>query len=240
MWGILMKNVMPRVGNDGYNYFTYGYGQTWSVETDAGKVQYTIEDAYLQDEVQWYSVFVAGGNVSQRREMPIQRFEYMLNSARDVQLLNRGELLEMPVLKNEVEKYYERYVKDRNRRKREANGKLKDNKEYQKLIAEEKELTPRWAIAIVRGNDTEISRSMGEIISKKRAIYQELGIDLSDLLPPEVCGECNNKGITKKGAICACALCKSEEIKAFCAAERFVERKKQEKMNEIKDEGQRA
>lgn len=235
MWGDLMKNVQPKIGKDGYNYFTYGYGTAWQVETDAGTVVYTIVDGFLQDEKQWYVVHVEGDRVSKYREMAIQRLQYILESSQRIELLDDGEPREMPVLKAEVEKYYDRYVKARNKRKREANGKLKDHKDYQKLVSEEKELTPKWAKAILHGSDTEIERRMEEIISKKRAIYQELGIDLSDLLPPEVCEECNNKGITSKGAICKCALQKEEAIKAYCAAERVVERKKQEKMNEDKN-----
>lgn len=63
MWGDLM-NVQPKIGNDGYNYFTYGYGATWEVETDSGTVKYTIVDGFLQDEKQYYVVRIEGDSVN--------------------------------------------------------------------------------------------------------------------------------------------------------------------------------
>ena len=73
---------------------------------------------------------------------------------------------------------------------------------------------------------------MKKINAEKRAILDKLGIKPSDLKTVEKCGECEDKGITPKGNICACALAQSVKIRAYCAAERLVELKIEEQLNE--------
>lgn len=233
-----MKRVEDlRVGNDGYYYFTYNVGAKYEIKTPMGTVIYEIVSVGMVEENQIYCIHVQGEAINMYREMPIQRLQYILLSAQGVNKIEDGEPEELPATKAEVELYYSRYVKLRNKRKREANAKLKEDKDYQKLVLEEKELTPKWAQAICKESAEafEIEEKINRLTTEKRAIIEKLGIRLSDLKAPEVCATCGDKGITAKGQICACAIERSAQIKAYCSAERLVERKKEEKMYENED-----
>ena len=230
----MTKKREQRVGSDGYYYFAYNVNAAYAVKTATGTVTYEIVEAIYREGEQSYTVRVSGKQETRHREMSLQRLNYVLKNA---EVTNEGTPEELPVTKEEVELYYIRCVRLRNKRKREATAKLKEDKEYQKLLAEEKELTPKWAQAIRWENAlaNELEKRVAIINAKKRAILDKLDVRLSDLKTSEPCEVCAGKGITSKGKICECAFAIKNEIKAYCAAERLVERKKEEQMNEISD-----
>lgn len=223
-----------RIGDDGYYYFNYNLGAKYAITTGAGTVIYEILECIYRDEQEWYCVHVQGEILSVDREMSLERLRYIFSKAKSVTELSEGEVEELPVTKAEVELYYTRYVKAWNKRKREANATLNGDKEYLKLVAEEKELTPRLAQAICNesADERELEEKMKKLNAEKRAVMDRLGVKPTELKPLENCDVCGDKGITSRGGICACAYKQRAKIKAFCSAERVVERMKEEQLGE--------
>ena len=235
----MAKQASPaqRVGDNGYYYFTYDYGAQYEIKTSAGVAVYEILDCIYRDGVESYTVRVTSGGIAKEREITLQRLRYVFGTAQSVQVVHAGEVQELPVTKEEVELYYTRIVKARNKRKREANAILKEDKEYQKLLAEEKELAPKWAQAICNesADECELAEKMSKISAGKRAILQKLNVEASELKTFEACEVCKDKGVTERGEICACACAQSDKIKAYCAAERLVNMRIEEQLNERKN-----
>lgn len=220
----------PRIGEDGYQYFTYGLNAVFEVETQQGVVRYQIIGMQWSEsgEYQTYTVEVLTGELRQLRELSLDRLNYLLTATGTATELSPGDPQELPLTRTEVELYYEKEVKARGKRKREANAKLKEHKEYKSIISEEKELLPRCTEAFARcaENGSELEARIYELAARKRAILSELGISPADLASPEPCEECNGKGVTGHGWICACAHAQNEAIKAYSAAERRLARLK--------------
>ena len=230
VWGGVVKdkkNAAPVVGKDGYYYFRYNVNAKYEIPTGENAAVYEIVDCAYENNVQTYSVRVECGDVVKYRDMTIDRLNYLFETSQDVKVLNEGMPCEFPLTKSEVMQYYARAIKVRNFRKREANAKLKDDKDYQKLIDEEKKLTPKWSQAIAIGAEDadELGERIKQINVEKLAIMDKLGVKPGDLKAPEPCETCNDKGITPRGAICTCAQAQSDKIKAYCSAERLVEKK---------------
>lgn len=235
------KSEKPRVGRDGYYYFEYNVGAKYAVKTDTGIAIYEIIECIYRDEQQTYTVRVCSETLDTYREMSLARLRYIFATAQAMTEMNEGTPEELPVTKGEVELYYTRIVKARNKRRREVNAILKDDKDYQKLLDEEKALSPKWAQAIANESTDErtLEEQMQAIARKKREIMDKHNVLPAELKAPETCEKCNDKGITGKGDICLCAYKRSLEIKAFCSAERLVELRKEELLNvEIEDEEQ--
>lgn len=213
-----------RVGDNGYYYFTYDRGAEYEVKTHAGVAVYEILNGIYRDGAESYTVRVTSGGMSKERELTLQRLSYVFDSAQSVAMVKAGEPQELPVTKDEVELYYTRIVKARNNRKREANAILKADKDYQKLLAEEKDLAPKWALAICNesADERDIAEKMSKISEGKRAIMKKLNVEASELKTFEACAICKDKGITPRGEICTCAYAQSEKIKAYCASERLM------------------
>lgn len=221
------KNAAPVVGKDGYYYFRYNVNAKYEITTGENAVVYEIVDCAYDNAVQTYSVRVECGDVVKYRDMTIDRLDYLLETSKDVKVLNEGTPCEFPLMKADVMHYYAQEIKGRNKRKREQNAKLKDDKDYQKLIDEEKKLTPKWAQAIAMGAEDadELGERIKQINVEKLAIMEKLGVKPSDLKAPEPCETCGDKGVTSRGVICACAQAQSDKIKAYCSAERLVEKR---------------
>ena len=110
------------------------------MDTETGNVRYQILGARYTDGEQSYLIAVTSAAGETLREMPLQRLAYLLKSSKQVQEIEQGEETELPLTKEEVILYYTSTTKDRNKQKRETTAKLKDEKEYQALLAEEKKL----------------------------------------------------------------------------------------------------
>lgn len=231
------KNTAPVVGANGDYCFRYNQGAKYEITTGAGVAIYEIVDCFYENDVQTYAVGVECDGIKKYREMTIERLNFLFANAENVKELSAGNVCELPITETEVRHYYTFVVKARNKRRRESNAKLKDDKDYQKLLAESKELAPKWAQAICQGREDEkdLEAQMQENARKKREIMDKLGVRPADLETPETCENCDDKGITPRGMICTCAYAQAEKIKAFCGAERYVERQKEVFLNENKD-----
>ena len=231
------KNTAPVIGANGDYCFRYNQGAKYEITTGAGVAIYEIVECFYENDVQTYAVGVESDGIKKYREMTIERLNFLFANAENVKELSAGNVCELPITETEVRHYYTFVVKARNKRRREANAKLKDDKDYQKLLAESKELAPKWAQAICQGREDEkdLEAQMQENARKKREIMDKLGVRPADLEVPETCDNCDDKGITPRGMICTCAYAQAEKIKAFCGAERYVERQKEVFLNENKD-----
>lgn len=231
------KNSAPVIGANGDYCFRYNQGAKYEIKTGATVATYEIVCCFYESETQTYGVGVESGGVKKYREMTIERLNYLFENAENVKELSCGNVCELPITETEVRHYYTFVIKARNKRRREANAKLKDDKDYQKLLAESKELAPKWAQAICNGraDEKDLEAQMLENARKKREIMDKLGVRLADLETPETCEYCDDKGITPRGMICTCAYAQADKIKAFCGAERFVERQKEVFLNESQD-----
>lgn len=216
----------PQIGDNGYNYYTYGLGATWRVETPSFSVLYRIIEPHWDEdnEYQSFTVAVESPQGVQLREMTLDRLNYLLDHSLDVVQLDVGELVLLPLMKDEVERYYQKIVRERAKRKKESNAKLKAHAEYQALLGEEKLLVSAWIQASYKGDENEIAlkNRVSELAKKRKEIFSALEINSADLIIESECETCSEKGITAKGRICACAKAQAQYIKAYCAAERRV------------------
>lgn len=231
------KGRKPFIGTDGYAYYAYGEGAVFEVQTETGAAKYRIIEPLWREnsEKQSYlvEVYQEGSQEELLREMSQERLEYLLSGNNVVQILE-GELVELPLMKEEVERYYKFVVQERIKRKREANARLKEDKEYKEILSEEKLLTPLWAraIALQSHEEGDIAKRMGELAKKKMQIFNKHGIEPSVLSAAEVCEECEGSGILKSGKLCHCAKKQQKAIKAYVAATRLVEERKKEQLKE--------
>ena len=217
----------PIIGADGYQYYTYGIGATWKVETPSfSMLLYRIIAPHFEEdgEYQTYTVAVESPKDIQIREMTLDRLNYLLESSKKVEKIKDGVAVLLPLMKDEVEKYYQKIVRERVKKKKEANAKLKKHADYQALLGEEKLLIPAWIQASYEAaeNEMELEKRVAALAAKRKEIFAELEINASDLNAEDECETCGGRGITANGRICACAKQKASYIQLYCAAERRV------------------
>ncbi len=212
----------PYVGEDGRLYFNYPVGAELEFRTAAGKrFSLRIVGCEYEDGKEYYHLESEGKKLPSR--FSVERLEKQLNAA-PCEILSAGELQELPLLVEEVQRYYEERTKERNFANVEANSKLKGT-EYHKLLTATGGLKRRLMLAEADGraaDAAQIQQALDENKAKRVRILTEKGIDYKILTKVPDCELCGDTGLVD-GEICKCAIERAEQIKTFNAALRLAE-----------------
>lgn len=208
-------------GEDGKLYFNFAVGLKVQLrEERPGKEpeDYTLEitGCYYIGNTEYYDVKRDGLPLPQAQSA--NRVKYLL-SMYGVRTLNAGKRFEVPLLLDEVKRYYEYHE----RRKEAAQRKLDSLPEYSAICAEINGLNIKLAFAEIRGERDKYGAEnyksdIAAFTRRKLEIEQANGMqaDLDKLPRCELCGGKGHFG----GVICSCAIKRAATIKAFNAEER--------------------
>lgn len=211
----------PYVGENGRLYFNYPVGAEYQFRNAAGnKFSLRIIGCEYDSGKEYYFLESAGKELPAR--FSVEKLDKQL-AAMPYEVLNEGKRLELPLLKEEVEKYYGAKEKERSYANAKENEKLKGT-QHSSLVQANGKLKKRLMLAEADGradDAAQINAALAENNSKIAQILADKGIDIKILRKIPDCEQCGDTGIVK-GDICVCALKRGEQIKAFNAALRLI------------------
>ena len=144
------------------------------------------------------------------------------------QQMHCGEYVELPLLVEEVQAFYEQKQSEIDYANAQENRKL-NGTGYNKLLQKRAALRKCLMLAEAEGRAlgvAEYESKLAENGDKINKILEEKGVDVDKLIKVKQCELCGDSGIVG-GAICPCAMERAEQIKAFNAAIRLEARGEQ-------------
>lgn len=212
----------PYVGENGRMYFNYPVGAEYQFRNAAGiKFSLRIVDCDYEGGKEYYFLESAGKILPAR--FSVDKLEKQL-AAMPYEVLYEGKRRELPLLVEEVEKYYGAKAKERDYANVQENDKLKGTM-HGSLVQANGKLKKRLMLAEAEGREGDvalINKTMAENSAKIDQIRTLKGVDVKILKKIPNCELCNDTGIVD-GEICACAMERAEQIKAYNAALRLAE-----------------
>lgn len=218
----MTEQKKPYIGDDGRLYFNYPVGAEFEFRTAAGKrFSLRIVDCEYEGGKEYYFLESAGKLLPTR--FSVDKLEKQLTAA-PYETVRAGQLQELPLLVEEVERYYKEWTKERNFDNVEANNKLKGTA-YKSLVIAAGSLKKRLMLALADGRESDVAqirKDLSENEAKRDQILADRGIDYKVLTKAKDCELCGDMGIVD-GKICECAWERAEQIKVFNAALRLSE-----------------
>lgn len=205
-------------GEDGKLYYNFAKGLKVVLREGNGETakEYTLEiiGCKFSGDTEYYDI--ARDGVPLPYAQSANRVKFLL-SCFGVKTLATGERLELPLLLEEVKRFYSnRYHVYLN-----ACAKAEAIPEYKALATEARGFGQKigFALAFERTEEAaSLQKQQFDIQRRAKAILKKHGINPADL-KEHTCKKCGGRGFDYFG-ICGCALAQSDEIKKFCAAER--------------------
>lgn len=205
-------------GADGKLYYNFALGLKVVLREGNGETakEYTLEiiGCKFSGGTEYYDI--ARDGVPQPYAQSANRVKFLL-SCFGVKTLANGERLELPLLIEEVKRYYSNgyhvYLN--------ACAKAEAIPEYKALAHELRGFDYKIGTALAYERTDEaasLQKQQFEIQRRAEEILKAHGINPADL-KEQTCEKCGGKGFDYFG-ICDCALAQADKIKAFCAAER--------------------
>ena len=218
----MTEQKKPYLGDDGRLYFNYPVGAEFEFSNAAGKrFSQRIVGCEYENGKEYYYIESAGKELSAR--FSVENLEKQLSAA-PYKTLSVGELQELPLLVDEVQRYYQERTKERNFDNVEANKKLSGT-QYKALVKAAGSLKKRLMLAEADGravDAAQIRKALSENEAKRAQILADKGIDYRVLTKVKDCEICGDAGLVN-GKICECAINRTEQIKVFNAALRLAE-----------------
>ena len=215
----------PRELENGRLYFNYAVGAVYEIYPEHGESFICkILDCDYRTETEYYRLETTGNELA--RELTASELEFLL-SWFPYEELDAGELYELPLLNDEVLKYYSDARKELNKQNAEVNAKLKETTYFRNKSALESLRRP-IELAQVNGRKdeyAELSVKRQNLEAEQTAILAGLKIDETVLNKKAGCEKCNDSGLIS-GTICECAYARVEQIKQYNAIQRLISRKK--------------
>lgn len=213
----------PAQGDDGRLYFNFGVGSQYVFYPGGGEkpFNYIIVACEYSGDTEYYYIESNGKAIP--RPISANRLKFLLSTIRCEQIF-AGEQLELPLLREEVDKFYKAFNTERAIKRETARKKLRKT-EYGNLNAETIRLLMQIGTAEANGDEQEITRLNGELERKKAAAQKILdsnGITAEMLNDSYLCERCKDSGMRTEALICECARARTEEIKKYCAAKRLL------------------
>lgn len=205
-------------GADGKLYYNFSLGLKVVLREGKGETaeEYTLEivGCHFSSGTEYYDI--ARDGATQPYAQSANRVKYLL-SCYGIKTLADGKRLELPLILEEVQRYYSyRYhVYLRTSKQAEAIP------EYKALIYELRGFGFKIGTALAYGRTDEaasLQKSQFEIQRRIEAVLKAHEINPADL-EEQKCEKCDGKGYGYFG-ICDCAIAQADKIKEFCAAER--------------------
>lgn len=210
-------------GNDGKLYYNFAKGLKVVLREGKGKTaeEYTIEilNCHFFSGTEYYDV--ARDDIPQGYSLSANRVRYLF-SRYGIKTLAAGERVELPLLLEEVQRFYEHRERLCLKKQQQAEAIT----EYKALQYELRGLSQKIGIALAYERNEEaasLQKRQFDINRRIEAVLREHGLTLTDLQEVK-CDKCGGKGYNALG-ICDCAIKQADKIKAFCAAERLRVRK---------------
>lgn len=208
-------------GADGRLYYNFPLGLKVLLREgkDETAEEYTLEIVGCHfvngSGTEYYDI--ARDGVTQPYSQSANRVKYLL-SRYGVKTLAEGNQVELPLLFEEVFRYYQyrRIILENTTKQAEAIPQYKIFKEQ--FYAANREIFT----ALARNRLDEVAaleKKRDELSQRMESVLRVHGLDPADL-KEKYCENCRGEGYDAYG-ICDCALAQSDKIKAFCAAERL-------------------
>ena len=217
------NKIPPARGSDGRLYFNFGVGSQYIFYPDNGEkpFDYLILASEYVGNTEYYNIQSNGKTIP--RPISANRLKFLLSTIR-CELIEPGEQLELPLLREEVDEFYLAWNAERTITREAARKKLRKT-EYGNLYSEIRRLVMQTGIAEAKGDEQETARLNAELERKKTAAQKILdsnGITAEMLSNDYLCEKCKDSGMRTEAVICDCAHARTEEIKKYCAAKRSL------------------
>lgn len=206
-------------GDDGKLYFNFAKGLKVVLREGKGKTaeEYTIEilNCHFFSGTEYYDV--ARDGIPQGYSLSANRVRFLF-SRYGIKTLAAGERVELPLLLEEVQRYYE-YRNNLCLKKQQQAEALP---EYKALMYEARGFNLRIGKALAYDRTDEaasLQKQQFDLQRRAEAVLRAHGITPADLEEIK-CDKCGGKGFNSLG-ICDCAIKQAATIKAFCADERL-------------------
>ncbi len=211
------------IGEDGRAYYHFNAGERYRIRPPhAEQFIYEVVDMEYENGKEYYYLSVNGRVLETRYSLA----ELSLLLARfESELLDEGESIELPLLNEEVIRFYDDKKKHMRFQNAEANKILKQT-QYFVLQNAKYNQERRMRLAIAERNDDEAEaakKQIAKIDAEMNKILAEKKIDYKVLHKVKECTVCNDAGIVD-GKICECAQARYEQIKDYAAMVRLAER----------------
>lgn len=213
----------PYIGEDGGLYFNYAVGAEYVFRAAGVEFSQRIIACEYENGKEYYRLESAGKLLPTRFSVP--ELEILLARLPYVQTAE-GEREKLPLLKEEVKEYFAQMYKERNFANAKENEKLKGT-EHGKLNNAYGTLKKKLMLAQAddrTADIAEIKKQMQENEAAREKIIKDKNVDKALLIKKIICEKCNDTGLIGE-EICACAIARTEQIKAYNAALRRAARK---------------
>ncbi len=210
-------------GSDGRLYFTYNLGAEYVLRPPVGKAfNYRIVECGFDEltETEYYKIESAGEELSARYsviqlKLLLGRFDY--------DEIEAGELVELPLLLEEVQEFFAAKRQELKKASVKENEKLKGTA-YNNNLKVIKSISERLLFYRNSGDlekAAELQKNLDKIEADQSKLLEEKKVDIRILRKIPDCAECCDTG-TVNGKICACALELADKIKAYNAEKRLA------------------
>lgn len=210
-------------GADGKLYYNFAKGLKVVLREGKGNTaeEYTIEiiGCHFFSGTEYYDV--ARDGIPQGYSLSANRVRFLF-SRYGIKTLAAGERVELPLLMEEVQRFYDYRERLCLKKQQQAEA----IPEYKALTYEGRGLSHKIGTALAYGRIEEaasLQKKQFDINRRIEVALREHGLTPADLQEIK-CDKCNGKGYNDLG-ICDCAIKQTATIKAFCAAERLRIRK---------------
>ena len=216
--------IAPFEGEDGKLYFHYPLHALYKFKSTDGQplFEYEITDCFYLNDEENYSMVCNGSPLEGTKTLEQVN---LIFSCFDSEV-DGGELVELPLLKDEVKQYFEDKTKERDKANAAANAELKGT-DYFKLKSEIESCTRPLRFAKSQGDSStvaELTAKINDLKAKQSDIVREKGLDWDIITKKCKCTRCYDTGLTDEDEICDCALAQAEEIKKYNAELRKARR----------------
>lgn len=218
-----MQKQTYKQGENGRLYFTYNLGAGYEMRPPIGEAFNVriIECEFDDDtEAEFYRIESAGKELPMRYSA--KQLEFMLRQL-PCEEIEAGELVEIPLLLEEVKAYFAAKLSERKKANVKENEKLKGTA-YNSNLKAIKNITERLRYYKTSGDPVrakELEEALKKIEAEQATLLDDKKVDARVLRKVPDCSECCDIGILN-GEICACAYEIAEKIKAYNAAKRIA------------------
>lgn len=210
-------------GEDGRLYFTYNLGAEYEIRPPDGEafIIRIIECGFDADtEVEYYRIESAGKELPMRYS--VKQLEFLLRQL-PFKEINAGELIEIPLLREEVRAYFAAKLTELKKANVQENEKLKGTA-YNSNLKAIKNISERLRYYKSSGDlirAKELEEALKKVEAEQATLLDEKKVDERILRKVPDCSECCDTGILN-GGICACAYEIADKIKAYNAEKRLA------------------
>lgn len=217
------KKQTYKQGEDGRLYFTYNLGAEYEMQPPVGEafIIRIIECEFDEgDQGEYYRIESAGNELPMRYS--VKQLEFMLRQLPS-EKIEAGELVEIPLLREEVSAYFAAKLTERKKANVQENEKLKGTA-YNSNLKAIKNISERLRYYKSSGDlvtAKKLEEALKKVEDEQSTLLDKKKVDARILRKVPDCSECCDTGILN-GEICACAHEIADKIKVYNAEKRLA------------------